>query len=566
MDHKEEKRRTNQRELELYQCIVHTDVAGYQIEDGQTELTYEQRMLYLYTERKIFERMGRDLGVTDRKPSEVLAEKYGEVVDAYIPKEQQVTALALLDRYPLFSYTRKEVLARSKRFSHPYRLYHFFEDFKKQELPQKSANITAVLLDGTQGESIEEELEQKLLNILNGAEGGPRPDWEVYALAKGMVMSQNERLLHMLIEQVKNNKVKEDLRKELCRAIAEGPVEAFLLLFQTLVEHRMAKYRSVRRCVAAWTGLYDKKTYEQITDDTLEHIWKSLTEEAYRKKLLQSSESKEFYLGLWAEGCFSVEKAMEEGLSCMKEGAWQNKLAVAYYAMPIEKRQFSSGLMEIALEASEGTEEDLQLLAALLPGYLRDAEGGCNVGSEIDEILHEDLRSSVRPEVMPPREHLTYAKYFDSEEQAGMHFSLLRKLYDNLPKKKQHYDLQQLPIGNVWISQGEMVERLLLIAHCLQDEALIDEVCPLIPSVDSDYREFCFEMCCTVPKTDVQRKTLIRALSDKKFAYVKSEAEHILMEDFDREQKAFKTLKFSEEELAQISKSVRPFLKEWFYL
>ena len=95
-DLKEEKLLTEKREMELYKCLVHTDKENYQIGEEQTELTYKQRMLYLYTERKIFERMGLELELSDESPSCILKNKYQDIVDAYIPKEQQEAAMALL--------------------------------------------------------------------------------------------------------------------------------------------------------------------------------------------------------------------------------------------------------------------------------------------------------------------------------------------------------------------------------------------------------------------------------------------------------------------------------------
>lgn len=45
------------------------------------------------------------------------------------------------------------------------------------------------------------------------------------------------------------------------------------------------------------------------------------------------------------------------------------------------------------------------------------------------------------------------------------------------------------------------------------------------------------------------------------------EAEHLLMEDFDRDNRVYRTLKFTDAELEEIEKVVSsPFLREWLYL
>lgn len=563
-DLKEEQLLTQKLEMELYQCLVHADKENYQIAAEQDELTYKQRMLYLYTERKNFERMGLEFELSDEKPSCILRNKYQDIVDAYIPKEQQETVLELFDRYPLFAYTRYQVIARSKRFRRHYELNHIFWEFKNQEAPEDGANITAIMLKDA---FKEQELFQIAKDIMDGKDFGGSPTWQLFKLSKGMVMSGNQNLLHMLIELVKDRKVKEDFRQEICQAIAIGPVEAMLLLFQTLVENKMAKFRSVRRCVAAWTGLYDKKTYEQITDDVIQEIWRALSEIEYREKLLLSTNPREFYLGLWAVGCYSVENAMEIGIKCMESGTYETKLAVAYYAMSIEQRQFSTQLFEIAIAQSKDTEEDKKILAAIFRTYLRLVDGGFSTGDEIEVLQNGNMRSGVEKEMLPKQELLPYEKYFERKEQARVHFGLLETFYKTLPKKKQSYDLQELPIGRCMLSQGEVVTRMLLIAHVLQDEDMKDIVCPLTSVVDSDFRCACFEMCCAIPKTETQRKTIIKALSGKMSEDIMREAEHLLMEDFDRDNRVYRTLEFTDEELKEIEKVVsRPFLREWLYM
>lgn len=563
-DLKEEQLLNQKRELELYKCLVHTDKEDYQIVAEQDELTYKQRMLYLYTERKNFERMGLEFELSDEKPSCILRNKYQDIVDAYIPREQQEAGLELFDRYPLFSYTRYQVIARSKRFRRHYELNRLFEEFKKQEAPEDGANITAIMLKDA---SKEQELFQIVKDIMDGKDFGGSPTWQLFKLSKGMVISGNQNLLHKLIELVKDRKVKEDFRQEICRAIAIGSVEDMLLLFRTFVENKMAKFRSVRRCVAAWTGLYDKKTYEQITDNIIQDIWRALSEVEYREQLLLSANPREFYLGLWAVGCYSVEDAMEIGIKCMESGVYETKLAVAYYAMSIEQRQFSTRLFELAMAQSQDTEEDKKLLAVIFRTYLRLVEGGFSTGDEIDVLQNGNMRSGVEKEMLPKQELLPYEKYFESKEQARVHFGLLENVYKTLPKKKLSYDLQELPIGKCILAQGEVVTRMLLIAHILQDEELKDIVCLLTPAVDSDFRHVCFEMCCAVPKTEIQRKTIIKALSGKMSEDIRSEAENLLMEDFDRDNRVYRTLKFTDAEMEEIEKVVSsPFLREWLYL
>lgn len=573
MSYEEEQELIERCEFELYQALVHIGKEMYEIQEGQTELSYEQRMLYLYTEKKTFSQMENDLeGLAEnKKPSELLKEKYMEVVDAYILKEEQAAAFSMLDRYLLFASRRSsregERQSRSKRFYlSAWALNKFFESFKKHMPLEQSEHMVALLLgdEGSQKEEGEAQVEEKLKDILAGKSTARRPEWEARVFARGIVLSQNEKLIAMLMEQVKTKKLKEDFRWELCHEIAQGTIENFLLLFQTLVENDMAKFRSVRRLVAEWTGLYEKKTLDQITNDTLKDIWKALTEQEYRKQLLESNDSRSIYLGIWAEGCRSLENAMEIGKELLKSGSAQGKAAAAYYSMIVEMPHFSTELVEIHLEQFEGTQEDNQLLAVLLCSYLRNVE--TTTGSLLEENLCENNSYGTLKSMLPERKPLCWQKYFVSEEQARKHFSLLKKLYETMPKKKFHYVSEVFPTGKCFVFPGEMAVRMIFLADSLQDQDLMDMVCPMIGSLDSNYRWVGFRLCCGSPKTATQRKTIIQALADKD-SDVRGAAEVMLTDDFDRENKVYRTINFTKEECEEIAKVIqKPHIREWLML
>ena len=146
--------------------------------------------------------------------------------------------------------------------------------------------------------------------------------------------------------------------------------------------------------------------------------------------------------------------------------------------MVVEQRHFSTRLVEASLEQWTGTEEDNQLLAALFFSYLRTAEEGFSVGQELTDVWYENERSRVALELLPRKAVLPLEKYFESEAQARKHFALLNELLPKLPREKIRYTLSALPIGKVVLSQGETAVRMLLTAYVLQDDVLIDAVCP----------------------------------------------------------------------------------------
>ena len=308
-------------------------------------------------------------------------------------------------------------------------------------------------------------------------------------------------------------RLQEGVRQAVCETMDEGTVEAFLTLFQIVVDNDLVRFSAVKRAVATWTGICDvenKEHIERITNKMLEIMSKALTDKAYVQTLLQSNDSFELYIALWTQGVYEVEDSIESCKKLVKEGTKNQKLVVAYYNHVLQRPKYSGKVANYVLETYP---EDVELCAAFLLTYMPDR------GQTINDALWG--KSAKRYYYYHSREKeykyepVSCKVYFDCEEQARKHFELLKQLKAVLPKKGQVFSPCIFPWYSVSINHAEIAANMALIAYMLQDNTLIDEACTMLTEMETYVR---WQLLCLFthnPKTEVQRQALLQALGDK---------------------------------------------------
>ena len=225
--------------------------------------------------------------------------------------------------------------------------------------------------------------------------------------------------------------------------------------------------------------------------------------------LLQSNDSIELYIALWAQGFYEVEDSIDSCRKLIKDGTKNQRLVVSYYNHVLQRPKYSG---KVANYVFETYPEDVELCAAFLPTYMP------NSGYAVNDALwgtgnrYYYYRNGERNYKFEP---VSFKLYFDNEEQARRHFELLKQLKAVLPKKGQMFSPCIFPLYSVSINHAGLAANMALIAYMLQDQALIDEACTMLTEMETHSR---WEFLCLLthnPKTEVQRQTLLQALGDK---------------------------------------------------
>lgn len=471
------------------------------------------------------------------KPSKIVAESYGNILDAYIPKEKQQEILDFLDKYRKFSYSRGYYrrTVRTERewcfygsdlnllFTKCYHMTFYGKTmeayYENIDLRMKVEELLGSYSDVNMrdcGEVIAAELDAANTKLAQTLEDILMSDNNTNIVTRdiieGIVKSDNNHLYKILGDFLLAAKLQEGVRQVVCETMDEGTPEAFLTLLQIIVDNNLVRFSSVKRAVATWTGICDvdnKDHIERITNKMLEIMARALVDKEYVQTLLQSNDSIELYMGLWAQGFYEVYDSIASCQKLIQEGTKNQKLVVAYYNKALQRPTYASKVANCMLETYP---EDVELCAAFLATYMPNRDG-----LMYDALWGKENRRSYyygndRPYMYEP---VSCQIYFEHEEQARNHFELLKQLKAAVPKKGKVFSPCIFPWYSVTIQPCEIVANMAFIAYMLQDDALIDESCKMLAEMETYVR---YRMVCLLlhdPKTEVQRFSLLEALGDK---------------------------------------------------
>ena len=222
---------------------------------------------------------------------------------------------------------------------------------------------------------------------------------------------------------------------------------------------------------------------------------------------------------------------MQDAIDCCKElianGTRNQKLVVSYYNIALQHKAYT---MPIASQILETYPQDIELCTASLPTYLPDSE----------QVLYcacYGKNYNFSNHIYHP---ISWDTFHLKKEQAKTHFFLWKNIYQMLPKKGYLYSPCIFPWYYVSILPSQAVYYMALFAYMLQEEELIDQVCPLISKIDPSYRDLFLCLLLHHPKTKLQQQTLLQALSDKH--YNTRECAFSLIKNLNLEEKDYQQL------------------------
>ncbi len=148
--------------------------------------------------------------------------------------------------------------------------------------------------------------------------------------------------------------------------------------------------------------------------------------------------------------------------------------------------------------------DDPQMAAAFMPTY-HDA---------VDTIIRHCIRDENNKLVYSTFDKelkflpLKVSEIFDSEEQARLHYGILKNLADGMKKRKIEFAPMIFPWYGAALDKSDLTQRMVMIAYALQDMDLIDEVCLRLTDITDSYYNTRWNYVCVLlhdPKTKIQK-------------------------------------------------------------
>ena len=360
-------------------------------------------------------------------------------------------------------------------------------------------------------------------------------------LIRGIVKSDNRELHELLAKFLVAARLQEGVRQAVCENADCGRAEAFLTVLTAIEENDLLRFSAVKRAIATWTGICNLDSMDRVSNKLLAGIGTAVRDMDAAHAMTETDDSVQIVTGLWAMGFYEAQDAIQRMLEIAESGTKNQRLTISYYN---QYMQFSEYSDKAAARILETYPDDMQMAAAFMPTYL----------GAVDVMARNCVRDEKdKPVYGAAAENLHYRpldvhELFDTEEQARLHYGILKRMADSMKKKKAEYVPLVFPWYGVTLEKSDFVKRMAVIAYALQDQTMIDDVCVRLSDITDSYYNTRYNYVRILlhdPKTKVQKDALIAYVADKE-GFTRTTAWKILG-----------TLPISDEEYRQLEKHLR---------
>ncbi len=458
----------------------------------------------------------------------VIRSNLNSIVRLYVPKEYIDDYYYIVDKYVKFQYTSglsRRSLRTKKIDVHfynavkallTYRTIGLFRaslvDFLKDNLSEELVDfkkdfgyipkISLDNLDDVIAARIDAH-DSKIISYITETLMGENNTFAVNVpVIRGILKSDSDELQTLLSKFFVAAGLQEGIRQAVCENADCGTAKGFLKIVDAVQSENMIRFSSVKRAIATWTGICSVEHFERISEKTFELIFETIRnrDEAYR--LIETSDSVNIMVGLWALGFYEAQDAIEAMQKVAQSGTRNQLLTISYYNLSLQNRIMADS---VSVNILDKYRDDLELVAAFFPSYF----------SWSDNIVRKITEEG-------KKNHNLYRKYkvedyFPSAERARVEYNILDYILKKMDKKKVEFSPCIFPWYSVSMSKGDIVGKMSLIAFLLHDDKLIDEMCGLLAEIDSEsfLRYRYIDLLLNDPKTDKQRDAIITYLSDR---------------------------------------------------
>ncbi len=360
-------------------------------------------------------------------------------------------------------------------------------------------------------------------------------------LIRGIVKSRNSELHELLAKFLVAARLQEGVRQAVCENADCGRAESFLTILKAIEDNDLLRFSAVKRAIATWTGICNVDSMDRVSAKLLAGISEAVRDRDKAVEMTRTDDSVQIVTGLWAMGFYEAQDAVDRMLEIAQDGTKNQRLTISYYNRYMQHSDFSE---QAAWKILETYPEDQQMAAAFMPTYL-DA---------VDTIIRSCILNEKNQMVYSASEEdlhyrpLPVTEIFDSEEQARLHYGILKELADSMKKRKIEYSPMIFPWYGAVLDKSDLTQRLAMIAYALQDQALIDEICVRLSDIMDSYyntRFYYLRVLLHDPATPTQKDALIGYVADKE-SYTRRAAWQIL-----------KKLPLTEDDYIKLEKQLR---------
>lgn len=463
--------------------------------------------------------------------SELMKKQYSKLSELYVGKKYLEDFYYIIDKLNQFPYT-EGMYRRTVRTKHllpqighvfillnKYRVLQFYdctiEEYLQNKLTEEKLDykrspaygFSLSYLDDMIAARIDKKDEAVIATVRELILSENNTAVLTTDVIRGIVKSSDAQLHQLLADFLLAARLQEGVRQAVCENADCGTVEAFMKIFDTVCEHGLIRYAAVKRAIATWTGICDVENMDRISDKMLNLMQTVLKDREKAAELLETDDSIQISIGLWALGAHELQDALEVMENYLENGSRNQILTMAYFNRTLECPWFTSPVAKKAVKKFSG---DNEILAAFMPTYLNRAQ----------ELAFQALNYNVnRNKTVKYYKDIQVRQLLDNEEEAREHYGIMKNTLESMKKKCLEFSPCIFPWYSVCVTKTQLIQRMCALAYALKDEALIEEMSEKLSLIDvsDNYssRSTWVELLLHQPENARQKQQLLGYVADK---------------------------------------------------
>ncbi|WP_312103296.1 DUF4132 domain-containing protein [Lachnoclostridium sp.] len=173
---------------------------------------------------------------------------------------------------------------------------------------------------------------EKILALIEEAILGDNSEIQISnILISGIVKSDNKRALELLGKLLLAAKGQEGLRQSILETCDSGTLDSHIYFIRMILENDLCRFSSVVRAFDTWSGLGFGDQKQKIVEKCISLALKYLSDEKAIDAGLDSSDTPEIYLALWALCCCDIYRATESACRLLSSPEKYKRLVGWYF-------------------------------------------------------------------------------------------------------------------------------------------------------------------------------------------------------------------------------------------
>ena len=230
-----------------------------------------------------------------------------------------------------------------------------------------------------------------------------------------------------------------------------------------------------------------------------EVAWQCLSDDGERKQYLQSKQTQEVYLAIWAAAYYNLSMAKEEIERLLADTDRARRLLGWAFLSNYHKTYLEKGLWQMNLARQYLTEQDDEILAWAV-NNLAVTSGARNGVHFAEEYRKLDWRNEALPT--------------DKEERLVL-FTELETLLQRIGSKPQKFTGRPFALSEVVLSREPVFACMTSLMLYDQDDTLLERLVMLLPKTSVEQRQTFYENFVRPEYGEAHKRYLLQALQDR---------------------------------------------------